>query len=93
MMARTIKQISPLARIQIKEDTRDNNDLLLETSLEEVESVGDCLWELFEIEPQVERAVWHGLDDEAHGAESGDYVVAFFLLFVRKEDEGKWRGD
>lgn len=92
-MARTIKQISPLARIQIKEDTRDNDDFLLKTGLEEVKSIGYFFGELFEIEPQVERAVWHGLDDEAHGAESGDYVVAFFLLFVRKEDEGKWRGD
>jgi hypothetical protein len=39
MMTWTIKQISPLARVEIEEDTRHNNDFLLKTSLEEVQSI------------------------------------------------------
>ena len=37
-MTRTIKQISPLTRVQIKENTRDDDDTLFETGLEEVHS-------------------------------------------------------
>lgn len=36
MMTGTIKQISPLARVQIEEDTRYDDDFLFETGLEEV---------------------------------------------------------
>ena len=79
MMTRTIEQISPLARIQIKEDARDHDDFLLKTRLEEVKPVGDLFGEFFDVEPKVEGGVGDALDDEAHGAEARDYVVAFVL--------------
>lgn len=79
MMTRRIKQISPLTRIEIEEDTRDDDNPFFETSLEEVEAVRDGFGEAFEVEPEVEGAVWDGVDDEAHFAETADYIVAFGL--------------
>ena len=81
MMARTIKQISSLARVEIKEDTWDNDDALFETGLEEVQSVGNFLREVLEIQPDVEGRVWDGLDYEAHVSEAFDHIVTF-VLFV-----------
>jgi hypothetical protein len=88
-MTRTIKQISPLARVQIKEDTRDDNDALFETCLEEVQAVGDGLRKALEIKPEVECRVWDGLDVEPHLAESGDDIVAFALARYQKK---RWEG-
>lgn len=76
MMARTIKQITSLTRVQIEEDTRDNDDSLLKTGLEEVQSVGDRWWETLEIEPEVEGGVGDGFDVETHSAETLDNVVS-----------------
>lgn len=66
MMARTIEQITSLARVQIEEDTWYDDDSLLKTSLEEVQSIGDGWWETLEVEPEVEGGVRDGLDVEAH---------------------------
>jgi hypothetical protein len=52
-MARTVKQIPAPGRVQIKEYTRHDNYLLLETCLEEVETVGDGAGEALKIEPEV----------------------------------------
>lgn len=82
-MTRRIKQISSLAGVEIKEDTRDNDDFFFETGLEEVKSVGDFFGESFEIEPQVEGRVGDGLDLEAHAAETLDDVVALVLDFCQ----------
>lgn len=79
MMTRTIKQISPLTRVQVEEDTRDNDDALFQTRLEEVQSVGDLVGETFKVEPEVESAVGDGGDFESHGAQTGYDVIAFFL--------------
>jgi hypothetical protein len=64
VMARAIKQIPPLARIQVEKNTGHDNDALLETGLEEVQPVGDGVGEALEIQPQVEGRVWDGLDVE-----------------------------
>jgi len=51
LVARRVKQIPAFRRIQIEEDTRHNNDLLLETSIEEVQTVVDALRERRQIQP------------------------------------------
>lgn len=52
-MAGTVEQITTARRVEIEEDARHDNDLLLETGLEEVEAVGDGLGETLEVEPPV----------------------------------------
>jgi hypothetical protein len=89
MMTRTIEEISSLARIQIKEDARDNDNLLLKTCLEKVKSIGNLFWEFFEIEPEVEGRVGNGLNDEAHFTKTRDHVVAFVLFLVNDGREDK----
>ena len=79
MMARTIKQISPLAGVQIEENPRDDDDFLFKTGLEEVQAVRNSVGQTFKIQPEVESAVRDVGDFEAHGAETGNDVVAFFL--------------
>lgn len=66
VMARAVKQISSSCRVQIEEDTRDNNNLLLETGLEEIQTVGDGAGQTLEIQPQIEGTVRDILDNEAH---------------------------
>jgi len=79
MMTRTIEQISPLTWVQIEEDTGDDDDSFLEASLEETEAVRDRIGQPFEIQPEIEGAVWDSLDIEAHFAEAADDVVTFVL--------------
>jgi hypothetical protein len=43
MVTWTIEQISSLTWVQVKEDTGHNDDTFLKTSLEEVETITDCL--------------------------------------------------
>jgi hypothetical protein len=50
-MARAVEKVTAARRVKIKEDTRDHNDLLSKTGLEEVETVGDGLRETLEVEP------------------------------------------
>lgn len=80
MVARAVKQITPLARVQIKEDTRHDDHTLFKTGLEEVQAVGDGVGETFEIQPEVESRVRNILDDKAHAAETLDDIVAFVLF-------------
>jgi hypothetical protein len=75
-MARAIEQIPTPAGVQIEEDTRHNNDLLLKTCLEEVESVADALGHAAEVEPEVEGRVGHVRELEAHFLQTTDDVVA-----------------
>ena len=79
-MARAVEQVTTTRGVQVEEDTGHNDDLLLETGLEEVEAVGDGLGETLEVEPQVEGAVGHVLDDKAHVAQALDNVVSLVLL-------------
>ena len=68
MMTRTIKQITSLARVQIEENPRHDNNALFETRLEEIQSIADRRRETLEIQPQVESTVWYGFDVESHSA-------------------------
>ena len=43
LVARRVEQISSLAGVEVEEDTRDNNNLLFQTSLEEVQTIVDAL--------------------------------------------------
>lgn len=79
MVARAVKQISAFGRIQIEKDAGHDNNLLLETRLEEVQTVRDGTRQTFKIEPQVERAVGYELDHETHVAQSLDDVVSLCL--------------
>lgn len=76
MVARTVEEIPTSGGVQIEEDTGHNNDLLLQTGLEEVQTVGDLAGETFQVEPDVEGAVRHVLDHEAHVTEALDHIVA-----------------
>lgn len=65
-MARTVEQITTTCGVEIEEDARNNDNLLLKTGLEEVETVGDGTRQILEIEPQIECAIRHVLDSEIH---------------------------
>lgn len=56
-MARAVEEITALGRIEIEEDTRDDDGLLLEAGLEEVETVVDLVGEVGEVEPEVECTI------------------------------------
>ena len=58
MMARAVEQISSHRRVQVEENTGHNNDLLLKTSLEEVQTVVDFLGEAFDVKPNVKCGFW-----------------------------------
>lgn len=76
MVTRTVKQVSSARRVQVKEDTRHHNDLLLQTRLEEVEAVADRAGETAQVKPQVESTVGHIANVEAHLTEAVNHVVA-----------------
>jgi hypothetical protein len=78
-MAGAVEQVSASRRVQVEEDTGDDDDLLLQTSLEEVQTVRDGTGQALEVEPQVEGAVGHELDDETHVAQTLDDVVPLCL--------------
>jgi hypothetical protein len=52
-MARAVEQITTAGRVQVEEDTRHHNHLLLQTCLEEVEAVGNLIGKTLEIQPAV----------------------------------------
>jgi hypothetical protein len=76
VVAWAVKQVSATRGIQIEENSRNDNDLLLQTGLEEVETVGDGLGKTLEVQPQVEGRVWDVFNDKSHFAESTDDVVS-----------------
>jgi len=75
-MARRIEQIPTTARVQVEENTGNNNDLLLETSLEEVESVVNTFRQVRQVEPEVEGRVGHVRELEADFLETANDEVA-----------------
>jgi hypothetical protein len=76
VMTRRIEQIPTLTRVQIEEDTRNNNDLLLETGLEEVQPVGNALGQIRQVEPDVEGRVGHEGELESDLLQATDDEVA-----------------
>ena len=78
-MARAVEQITSLARVQVEEDPRNDDHALFETSLEEVEAVGNSGWEPCEVEPEVEGRVWNSLYDKAYLAKTFDDKVTLLL--------------
>lgn len=50
-MTRRVKQVTTARRVEIEEDTGHYNNLLLKTSLEEVEAVRNGIRKAFKIEP------------------------------------------
>lgn len=82
MVAGRVEQIATARRVQVEEDTGNNNDLLLQTGLEEVEAVRDRAGKTLEVEPQIESRVRHVLDDEAHGAQTLHDVVTLVAEVV-----------
>ena len=77
MMARAIEQVAALGRVQVEEDARHDDDLLLEAGLEEVEAVADGVRQAAEVEPDVEGAVGDVplLEDEADLLEAAEDEV------------------
>jgi len=80
VMARAVKQISSSSGVEIEENARNDDNLLLETGLEEVQTVGDGAGKTLEVQPQVESTVWDVLDDEAHIAQTLEDVVSLVLF-------------
>lgn len=81
-MAGGVEEVAAAGGVQVEEDARDDDDLLLEAGLEEVEAVGDGTGEALQVQPQVEGAVGHVLDDEAHVAQPPHHVVALVAEVV-----------
>lgn len=78
-MAGTIEKITSFTRVQVEEDSRNDDDLLFQTGLEKVQPVADCEWKTLKIKPNVEGRVRYGLDLETHFTKAADDIVAFFL--------------
>jgi len=76
LVTRRVEQISSLAGVEVEENTRDNNDLLFQTSLEEVQAVIDALRQRRQVQPQVEGAVGNEWDLEAHRSQSINDVIS-----------------
>lgn len=76
VVTRRVKQITPPGGVQVEEDTRNHNDLLLQTGLEEVQAIANRAGQALKVQPQVEGRVGHLLDVEAHLAQTVDDVVA-----------------
>lgn len=82
-MARRVEQIPPVRRVDIEEDTRNNNRLLLQQLLKEREPVVYWGWKFLEVEPDVEGCGGGDVDFKMHGFEAGEDVVAFhFEVFL-----------
>lgn len=80
-MTRTVKQIPPPARIQIKENTRHNNAFLRQTGLEEIQPIINTPRQTLEIQPEIERAIRHLLllDIEPYLSQTPHDIVALHL--------------
>lgn len=78
-MARAIEQVAPLRRIEIEEDARHDDDLLLQARLEEFQPVADLRWQAARVQPDVEGAVRDMivLEDEANLLQAAEDEVAF----------------
>ena len=76
-MARAIEEVPPLRGVQVEEDARHDDDLLLEALLEEVQAVADAVRQAAEVEPDVEGAVGDVavVEDEADGAQAAEDEV------------------
>lgn len=99
VVARRVEQISPSRWVQVKEDTRHHNDLLLQTRLEKVQTVADGTRKTLQVEPEVKGRVGHRLDVEAHLAETVNHVVtlgaevALERLHLAEDEAGLQHGD
>lgn len=51
VVAGAVKEITTARGVQVEEDTGHNDDLLLQTSLEEVETVGNRLGKTLQVQP------------------------------------------
>jgi hypothetical protein len=86
MMARAVEQITTTGGVEIKEDARNDDNLLLETGLEEVEAIGDGARQTLEVKPQVESTVWHILNHEAHITQALNNVISL-VLFMKMSSQ------
>lgn len=81
-MARAVEQVSPLGRVQIKEDPGNNNGLLPKKRIEEVKTIRDIgglreRWmDRSQVKPDVESRLGDILDAEADRVQARQDVVA-----------------
>lgn len=78
VMARTIKQVSSFGRIEVEEDARNNNHVLLEAFLEKIKSIANRRGHSTEVQPDVKGRVGH-IGFEPNLSESAQYVVPLGL--------------
>lgn len=84
VMARAIEQVTALSRVQIKEDTGHDDDLLGQQGVEEVQAVGDVSLggergvQRGQVQPDVEGGLGHVLHAEANLMQTLQDVVALF---------------
>jgi hypothetical protein len=53
VVARAVEQVTATRWVEVKEDTRDNNNLLLQAGLEEVKTISDRARKTLEVEPAI----------------------------------------
>jgi hypothetical protein len=76
VMAGAVKQITTTRGVEVEEDARHDNHLLLQAGLEEVQAVGDGAGETLEVQPTVclsatADATDHGDEERDSQVESG----------------------
>lgn len=49
VMARAVEEVATLRRVEIEEDARYNDHLLIEARMEEIQAVVDLLWQLLKV--------------------------------------------
>lgn len=79
MVARGVEQVPAMRRVDIEEDTWDDNCLLLEHFFEESKTVVEGLRERLEIEPDVEGRCRRDLNLETHRFQTREDVVTLVL--------------
>lgn len=89
-MARAVKQITTARRVEVKEDTGNDDDFLLETGLEEIEAVRDRARQALEVEPQVECAIRHVFEHETHVAQAFHHIIPLVLFKPVRLANGYW---
>lgn len=82
LVARGVEQISSLAGVEIKEDTRYDDNLFVKTSIEEIETVVDAFGQRGQVQPQVEGRVGDTFDHEAHLSQSANNIVSLLAEVV-----------
>lgn len=68
-----------MCRVNLKENPRNNDRLLLQQLFKERQTVVDGVGQVLEVEPDVKGRDGWDFDGETHGGEAGKDMVAFVM--------------